>query len=149
MALQGATLEALRGELENNAPPLADFGELIAQGKVVVSNLVDGLAVMISKSPPLIAGLTAIKDMIGKAFGGDQEGLILTIVNMIEKGALTAINFGKAGITAAGYIYRGFQGIKGAKRLRLRFLKSGLKYMSKNLSKLKSGSCEKIWEEYR
>jgi len=111
-ALQAATLAALRQELASNAPPLADFGELIEQGKVAVKNLVDGLALMISKSPPLIAGMQAVRDIVGEAFGGDQSGLILTIVNMIERAALIAIEFGKAGISAAGFIYRAFSGIK-------------------------------------
>lgn len=111
-ALQVATLAALRTELKTNAPPLADFGELIEQGKVAVTNLVDGLALMISKSPPLLAGLTAVKDIIGNAFGGDQSGLILTIVNMIEKAAFIVIEFGKSGIAAAGFIHRAFSGIK-------------------------------------
>lgn len=111
-ALQVATMAALRVELSNNAPPLADFGELIEQGKVSVKNLVDGLAVMISQSPPLLAGMGAVKDVISQAFGGDQEGLILGIVNVIEKAALVAIAFGQAGISVAGFISKGFAGIK-------------------------------------
>ncbi len=111
-ALQIATLEALRQELENNAPPLADFGELIEQGKVGVKNLVDSLAVMISQSPPLLAGMHSIQEVIGKAFGGDQKSLILGIVNMIERAALIAIEFGLAGVRAAGIVTRGFAGIK-------------------------------------
>ncbi|MCP4299429.1 MAG: hypothetical protein GY783_02485 [Gammaproteobacteria bacterium] len=111
-ALQVATLQALRVELKSNAPPLADFGELIEQGRVGVKNLVDGLAVMISQSPPLIAGMGAVKDMIGQAFGGDQQGLILGIVNVIERAGLMALEFGQAGISAAGFLYKGFAGIK-------------------------------------
>lgn len=111
-ALQAATLQALRVELANNAPPLADFGELIEQGKVSVKNLVDGLAVMISQSPPLLAGMGAIRDVIGRAFGADQQSMILGIVNAIERAALIAIEFGKAGIGAAGIVYRGFASIK-------------------------------------
>lgn len=111
-ALQVATMAALRVELINNAPPLADFGELIEQGKVAVKNLVDGLAVMISKSPPLLAGMHAIREVIGKAFGGDQQNLVLGIVNLIERATLIAIEFGLAGISAARSIYEGFSGIK-------------------------------------
>lgn len=111
-ALQVATLAALRQELASNAPPLADFGELIAQGGAAVKNLVDSLAVMISKSPPLIAGMHAIREVIGKAFGGDQQGLILSIVNAIEKASFYVIEFGKLGISAARFLYEGFAGIK-------------------------------------
>jgi hypothetical protein len=111
-ALQVATLEALRTELASNAPPLADFGELIARGQVGVKNLVDELAVMISNSPVLLAGMNAAADAISAAFGGESEGLVLGVVNAIERAALFAIQFGKAGITGAELVTRGFAGIK-------------------------------------
>ncbi len=111
-ALQVATMAALRGELKNNAPPLADFGELIEQGRVGVKNLVDEVAVMISNSPALLAGMRAAGDAVAKAFGGDQKGLVLGIVNVIERGSFYLIGFGQAGLTAAGIVTRGFAGIK-------------------------------------
>jgi hypothetical protein len=111
-ALQAGTLDALRTELGNSGAPLADFGELIESGKVGVKNLVDELAVMISDSPVLLAGMNAAADAISSAFGGESEGLVLGIVNAIERAALFAIEFGKAGITGAELVTRGFAGIK-------------------------------------
>jgi hypothetical protein len=111
-ALQVATLAALRQELANNAPPLADFGELIEQGRVAVTNLVDGVAVMISQSPPLLAGMQAVKEIITSAFGGEQQSLVLGIVNAIERAALFIIELGKAGITTAQFLREGFAGIE-------------------------------------
>ena len=111
-ALQVATMAALRTELEGFPPPLSDFGELIERGKVGVKNLVDELAVMISNSPVLLAGMQAAGSAISKAFGGETQDLALGLVNLIERAAITAIEFGQAGITAAQFITRGFAGIK-------------------------------------
>lgn len=111
-ALQVATMIALRGELERNAPPLADFGEIIEQGRSAVKNLVDGLAVMISQSPPILAGMNAVKDALSKAFGGEQTGLVLGITNAIEKSSLMVIEFGKLAISTAEFTYKAFSSIK-------------------------------------
>ena len=111
-ALQVATMAALRNELESFPAPLADFGELLERGRVGVKNMVDEIAVMISNSPILLEGMRSAGDAISKAFGDDKQGLALGIVNVIEKAALVAIEFGKAGITAADFLLRGFAGVK-------------------------------------
>ena len=111
-ALQVATMAALRNELESFPAPLADFGELLERGRVGVKNLVDEVAVMISNSPILLEGMRSAGDAISKAFGDDKKGLALGIVNIIEKAALVAVEFGKAGITAADFLLRGFAGVK-------------------------------------
>ena len=59
-----------------------------------------------------MAGMQAAGSAVVAAFGGDQKGLVLGIVNVIEKAALIAVEFGLAGVKAAGVVSRGFAGIK-------------------------------------
>lgn len=111
-ALQQATMAALRGEIANFPPPLADFGELIERGRVGVKNLVDGLAVMISNSPVLLSGMRAAGDAISAAFGEDKNGLILMITRGIEKAAFFALGLARAAVQGAQLITQGWGGIK-------------------------------------
>lgn len=111
-ALQQATMAALRGEIANFPPPLADFGELIERGRVGVKNLVDGLAVMISNSPVLLSGMRAAGEAISAAFGEDKNGLILMITQGIEKAAFFVVGLAQAAIKGAQMITQGWGGIK-------------------------------------
>ena len=88
------------------------FGDQIQRGVVFVTNLTDRLSIMIAKSPPLQGGMKAIGEAVVKAFGGNQETLILGIVNVIERAAFSAIKLGQAGLTAASFLTKGFAGIK-------------------------------------
>lgn len=111
-AFYEAALEAARVKVEQIGGIQLTFGDQIQRSITFVTNLTDSLSMMISKSPAFMAGMSAAGDAVVKAFGGDQEKLVLGIVNVIEKAALIAIEFGQAGIAAAGIVTRGFAGIK-------------------------------------
>jgi hypothetical protein len=111
-ALANATMAALRNELDRTNPGVADFGELIERGKVAVKNITDALAVQISQSPPMLAGMHAIGDALGQAYGTESADQIVTIVNLIERGGIIVAEFAKATLTAAGVGHQAFSGLK-------------------------------------
>ena len=112
VALQKATMEALRGELEKSPAPLKDFGELILAGKTVVKDLVAEIAVAISQSQPLLEGMRSAGEGIAKAFGNDKKELVSGVVTAIEDAAIISLEFGKQVINSALVISQGFGVVK-------------------------------------
>ncbi len=111
-AFYEAALEAARVKVAQIGGIQITFGDQVQRASVFVTNITDSLAMMIAKSPPLMAGMQAAGNAVVSAFGGKQQDLILDIVNTIERAALVAIEFGQAGITVAGFVSRGFAAIK-------------------------------------
>ena len=107
-----ATLNELRGVIAAAGPQAADFGEIIAGWGTFLGNAKDRFAELISVSPVLMAGLQNLSDVMRRAFGGDQEDLIIKIVRGIERGAIMLLQFGKTALTAAGSIHRAFSVMK-------------------------------------
>ena len=112
MAFYEAALEAARVKVAQIGGVQLTFGDQIQRGIVFVKNFTDSLSMMIAKSPALMAGMQAAGSAVMAAFGGDQKSLVLGIVNVIEKAALMAVEFGLAGVKAAGLVTRGFAGVK-------------------------------------
>lgn len=111
-ALQAATLKVLRDELQRNGPIAADFGEIIGQAKTAFVNFTDKLAVAISQSPVLLAGMNAVRDALAQAFGGEQSNLVLGVVNGLERAAFIVLELGRGTVTTAQIVTQGWAGIK-------------------------------------
>lgn len=112
MAFYEAAVAAASAKVEELGGIQLTFGDRLQRTSVFFTNLLDKLSIGIAKSPVFGAALEAVQGALKRAFGSDTEGLVLGIVNLIERAAITAIEFGLAGIDAAAAISRGFGGIK-------------------------------------
>jgi hypothetical protein len=108
---QGA-LKALRDELDRVGPATADFGDNIAQGKVAVQNLVDGLAVAIATSPVVRAGMQAMGEALQAAFGGTQQSTVKALMVFVNDFAIGLTYVGQVAVTAATVFVTVWSGIK-------------------------------------
>jgi hypothetical protein len=78
-----------------------DFGDRIAEAQVAVKNWVDSVAIAVSESPVLAAGIDAVFTAVQNAFGPNSQGLIDGTVRFIERAAIVAVDFGLAGVETA------------------------------------------------
>jgi hypothetical protein len=96
MALQIATLKALRTELKENAPPAADFGEKIEQIQVELRNAYDSLALLVSEAPALgrlLEGLAEIFRNLTTTVKGNEDAVVRLIdqaVIVLARGLVAA-----------------------------------------------------------
>ena len=111
-ALAGATLAELREMLERTAPPAADFGERIEQAKVQLVNFTDSLAVAVSTSPVVAAGLEAMSKAMTAAFGGDQQAQVKALMGYVNNFAIFLADVAKIGISSAKFITNAFHGVR-------------------------------------
>jgi len=89
-----------------------DFGEQLEALKAGFTNYIDNVASAIAKSPVLAAGMKAIGDALGKAFGGDQQDLVKSTTHWIEQAAIVGVNFGLGAIELARVVNVAWSGIK-------------------------------------
>ncbi len=125
-ALGAATLAALRDRLKELPPQAADFGELLDAVKVTMTNFTDALAVGISKSPVLGAGLEALGQSLSGAFGSDSQGLITTVVGLIERVAIAMVKGARIVVEGAGFILKAWEGTKVALNAYWSFIVGGI-----------------------
>lgn len=100
-ALAAASLTALRDRLRDIPPDAQDFGEKVQAAKVQLQNFWDQVAVGVSQSPVLTAGLDAIGKAFSVAFGMGTTSLIDSTVRLIEKLVIGLTFVGTAATTAA------------------------------------------------
>ena len=111
-AVAAATLAALKAQLLANGPAAADFGDLVAQARVKLENFRDQVAVAISQSPVLEAGLRAVGPAFTAAFGTDQAAQVKAIAGVIENLAIGMTYVGEAGVTAATVVVTAWYAVK-------------------------------------
>jgi hypothetical protein len=111
-ALSTAALASLRKELKENAPPAADFGEIIDRGKATVQNFTDNLSVAIAQSPAVQAAMRMAGEAFEGAFGGDQAQLIEQLIGWVNRLVLFLVDLGRNAITVAGFIVQAFYGVR-------------------------------------
>jgi hypothetical protein len=90
-ALAGASLAALKQRMKDIVPDAADFGELIDQAKVRMTNFKDQLAVGIAKSPAFAAGMAAMGKALDAAFGVNQNTIVAGLVGLVEGLAINTL----------------------------------------------------------
>lgn len=110
-ALAGASLQALRDRMKLIVPDAADFGERLDQVKVRLENFRDALAVAVSKSPVLSAGLEAIGRAAAEAFGGKQETAVKTVLDLIERFAIATVRGAEMVVEGARFISNAWSGL--------------------------------------
>jgi hypothetical protein len=120
-ALSAETLSQLRKELDANAPPAADFGEMIQQARVHVENFSDNLSVAIANSPAVRAAMKAMGEAFEDAFGGDQSALIEKLIGYVNKFALFTVDAGVMVVKTARVITDAFYEIRAAMFATLEF----------------------------
>jgi len=103
-ALAAASLAALRQRMKDIVPDAADFGELIDQAKVRLSNFKDQVAVGVSQSPVFAAGMKTMGRALGDAFGTDNKAQAAEMVRIIEKVAIGA-TYVAQGVVALGTVF--------------------------------------------
>ena len=111
-AFYEATLEAARAKVEELGGIQLTFGDRLQQTSTLFENFNDKLSIAIARSPVFASGLESVRESLERAFGPDTKDQVIGIVNIIERAALIAIEFGQAGITSAQFITQGFAGIK-------------------------------------
>lgn len=111
-AIANATLEALKGQLQAAGPPTLDFADRVAQAKVALENMKDQVAVGVAQSPVFAAALGAVSESMSAAFGPNQQGLVKTIVGIIENVAIGLTYVGQIGTTLASVLVSAFYAIK-------------------------------------
>lgn len=108
LASQAAVLKALEGRLKSTGEAQDDFADAVARGRTFFQNFNDDLSVGIANSPVLAAGLGGVQKAMDVAFGGNSQGLIKSIVGLIESAAIHALDFAQVGIATAGVLGRAF-----------------------------------------
>ena len=98
-AKRQAILTELNRTLEVSGAAQFDFADAVAAGKVAFLDFVDGLSEGIARSPELAAGIDAVRDAIGAAFGGTQKALIDGIVKAIEFAVIAGLEVGRTFVT--------------------------------------------------
>jgi hypothetical protein len=111
-ASQAAILQALEGRLKQTGDAQDDFADAVARGKTSVTNFTDDLSVAIANSPVFAAALGGAQQAMDAAFGGNSQGLITSVVHLLEQGAITLTDFLQAGLTVAGGLGRAFFAVK-------------------------------------
>ena len=106
-ALSSAAMDALRQRMQDIKPEAADFGELIDAGKAKLINFRDQLALAVSNSPVLQAGMLAIGKAVADGFG-DGKDAIQVLMGVIEKLAIGLTYAADVAVSTARFIVVGF-----------------------------------------
>lgn len=94
-------LNILRAAVADAGPLERNFGDQLAYAKTQAVNLSDETAHLVSQSPVLAAGMKAVFEAVSQAFGGSQTAAAESLVSVIEKTAMVAVNLGLAGVETA------------------------------------------------
>ncbi len=105
-------LEMLETAVQKAGNQERDFGEQIEAARVFVANWVDEIAKAVATSPVLSAGMKAIGDAIGSAFGGDSQTSIKVIVDLIENTAIVAADFALGLVESARVVHAVWSGLE-------------------------------------
>lgn len=111
-ALASEALSVLRKELKENAPPAADFGEVLDRVSTHFQNLWDRLSVGIAQSPVVTAALNAIGSAFDSAFGDENSSLIQTIIGWVEKFVIGVVRAGEIGVEVARFFMNAWHLLK-------------------------------------
>jgi hypothetical protein len=105
-----AVLDALNKRFTDRAP--ADFGEMLAQARVRVTNFTDNLGVAIAQSPVIRAGMIAVGQAIDQAFGTNQGNLVKTLMTYVNSFAIGLTYVAQGGLVAGQVLVQAFYGAK-------------------------------------
>lgn len=107
-----AILSMLRDKVKQAGDEEIDFKERIEQVKVGMSNFTDAVSAAIATSPALKAGLDAVADAMGTAFGDHQVSTIQFIIGIVNKFAIFIADVGIAATQVATVFVTVWNGIK-------------------------------------
>jgi hypothetical protein len=135
-ALAAASLAALRQKLKDIPPDAADFGEQIDQAKATLTNLNDQVAVGVSQSPVLAAGMQAMGQALSTAFGGKQTNAVNLVVHAIEDVAIWVAKAAQVAVDGAGFMSDAFYGARFVLNALLEAVSKGVAAIAGQLAKL-------------
>jgi hypothetical protein len=105
-----AILQEAKRVLQESGKAQNDFGDAVAMARTKLTNFMDDIAVGIAQSPVLGAAIDGIRESLGAAFGGSTQGLVKTIIDLIERGSIQLMEFARTGITVGSVMARVFGG---------------------------------------
>jgi hypothetical protein len=111
-AFYNAAMEAAKKKVEEVGGVQLTLTARLDQIKVRMTNFTDALGVAIVKSPVLAAGLGAVADSLGEAFGGDQTQLVQTLMSYVNDFAIQLIGVAQGAVFLARGVGSAFAGIK-------------------------------------
>jgi hypothetical protein len=105
-------MELLNNAVKDAGVQQRDFGEQIEFAKTQLINWSDRLGSAIAQSPALAAGMQAVADAIGNAFGSDNQDSIDKVLEGIKQAAIIAVDFGLGMIEAARVVNVAWSAVK-------------------------------------
>jgi hypothetical protein len=111
-AFYNAAMEAAKKKVEEVGGVQLTLTDRLDQIKVRMTNFTDALGVAIVKSPVLAAGLGAVADSLGEAFGGDQTQLVQTLMGYVNDFAIQLVGVAQGAVFLARGVGSAFAGIK-------------------------------------
>lgn len=107
-------LSRLRQAVDEAGDSEMSFGMIVQNIRAQVTNFVDALSVAIATSPALSEALGSIAEWMKEAFGENQVGLVRTLVEWVNEGALAfmslatiVVTWGEAAMTVFDMVYAG------------------------------------------
>lgn len=111
-AFYNAAMEAAKAKVAEVGGINLTLADMVTIATTKFGNFTDQLGVGINRSPVLRAGMLAIGDSISQAFGGNQTGLVSTLVKGLEGFAIFLIDVAKVGVEFGRVIGYAFTGVK-------------------------------------
>lgn len=105
IAVRGALIEALGKRVEAAGQLHLSFAERFDAAMAALKNWAEELEAAIARSPAVIGAFDAISDAVQKAFGGDGQALIESLVKWVERFANAVTTFAPPIIRLFGGIY--------------------------------------------
>lgn len=111
-AFYNAAMEAAKKKVEEVGGVQLTLKDRYDQVKIKITNVTDALGVAIVKSPVLTAGLGAIADAMGEAFGGDQTDLVTTLMGYVNEFAIGLVSAAQGAVFLGRGVAAAFAGVK-------------------------------------
>lgn len=106
---RGAILEATRAYVDRLGISQLTFKERVQQGRVAVEEWTARLEKSVASSPHVMAALDSIGAALVKAFGGDSQSMLETIVGWVDSFADAVARYGPPIIQTVADIWHGVQ----------------------------------------
>jgi hypothetical protein len=106
-----ALMQALNKVVADGGVQTLSFAQLVNQTSVAMANWVEELEKSIAKSPQVAAAFVAIRDALVKAFGGDSDQMLKTVVGWVNSFADAVKNYGPGIVEVFGRIVHSIEDI--------------------------------------
>jgi hypothetical protein len=106
-----ALMQALNKVVAEGGIQTLSFAQMVNQTSVAMANWVEKLEATIAKSPELAQAFLAIRDALIKAFGGDSDKMLITIVGWVTSFAETVTKYGPGIVETFGRIIHTIEAI--------------------------------------